>query len=182
MLRRITTSFVCVLAAGCGTGDARPDGPTVRDSAGIRIVESPGPAIPPGTWTLGSEPRLSIGVVTGEPEYQFTQIQGAGALPGGGYWVAQLNNPPQIRIFDAGGRHVRSIGRTGQGPGELRGIAWAHRLGADTLRVYDWWASRFTYFSLDGVMLREMMRPGSPTLSSKTSPPAPKRVASIGPA
>jgi hypothetical protein len=140
------------LLASC---DARTDGQrvAVRDSAGVRIVESSEPRLPPGSWSVASQPRLSIGVVDGPAEYQFTQIQAVRRLPHGGYMVAQLNNPPQVRLFDEQGGHVRSIGRAGQGPGELTGIVWADLPGQDTIRVYDFWASRITYFGLSGDVL-----------------------------
>jgi hypothetical protein len=109
----------------------------------------------PGEWMLGLDPRLSIGMVNGPTEYEFTQIQSAGRLPNGGYFVAQLSNPPQIRLFDLEGTHVLSIGRAGEGPGELTGIAWADLRG-DRIRVYDFWSARITYFDLRGDVVREI--------------------------
>lgn len=135
--------------------DSSTEHTVVRDSAGVRIVESIEPAHAPGAWQLSGTPTLSIGVVEGDAEYQFTQITGLGRLPSGEYYVAQLNNPPQVRIFDQEGRHVRSIGREGQGPGELTGIAWATAL-ADTIQVYDFWSSRILYYGIDGAVLREI--------------------------
>lgn len=144
-----------------------------RDSAGVMIVESSAPAVAEGSWSLAPQPRLSIGVVDGAPEYQFTQIQGVGLLPNGHIYVAQLSNPPQVRIFSAQGEHIRSIGRAGQGPGELTGIGWADLLGEDTIRVYDFWASRITHFALSGEVLREIplqTLAGLPARSISSSP------------
>ena len=157
MTRGLRSAALAIWLSMIACQDAGPNSRVVsRDSAGVTIVESSSPELAEGSWSLASEPRLSIGVVDGAPEYQFTQIQGVGRLPNGHIYVAQLSNPPQIRIFNAQGEHVRSIGRAGQGPGELAGIAWADLLGEDTIRVYDFWTSRITHFALTGEVLREI--------------------------
>lgn len=164
-MKALRLALACLLGTAC-TGDRPSAGVTTRDSSGVKLVETAGPSTAGPTWQLAAEPRLSIGVVEGEPEYQFTQITSVGRLPGGEIFIAQLNNPPQVRVFDEAGRHLRSIGRAGNGPGELSGIAWADLLGSDTIRVYDFWASRVTHFGLSGEVLREIQ---VQTLGGKTA-------------
>jgi hypothetical protein len=119
--RRFCCAAVALIAAGCApaTSDA-PDGPevVVRDSAGIRIVENhlPGGAAP--IYAELGAPDLEIGVVDGDPAYSFTNVVGVRALPDGGFLVAE-GPARELRLFDGNGRHVRSIGRAGDGPGEF---------------------------------------------------------------
>jgi len=91
----------------------------VRDSAGVRIWEYP--QFPPPTfprWTTSPEPTLSMGEVEGEEPYLFAGIRGAVPLPGGGVAVGD-GQSAEIRFFDGGGRHVRTTGGEGGGPGEF---------------------------------------------------------------
>jgi len=65
--------MVLAAVAGCVSETQPPESYTVRDSVGVRIVESTGPAWEPGeSWSVGEEPALHIGVVQGAEEYQFT--------------------------------------------------------------------------------------------------------------
>lgn len=164
--------FAGIAALPACASEDRTDAAITRDSVGVSIVESSRAALPPGSWTLAAQPRVSIGVTEGAPEYLLTQVQSLGFLGDGSIYVAQLRSPPQVRIYDASGTHVRSIGRDGSGPGELSGILWADVLG-DTLRVYDFWAARMTYFGLDGSLLREVSVPtlgGRPAVEVVSSP------------
>jgi hypothetical protein len=134
--------------AGC-TGDLGSTY-TARDSAGVQIVESHAPAWPQ-PWRLAAAPAVEIGVVDGPAEYQFSAIVSAFQLPDGTLVVAN-RNPPQLRVYDAAGQYLRSIGRLGSGPGEFRLIFSADRLH-DTLRVYDPMNSRISLFNVQGDLL-----------------------------
>jgi hypothetical protein len=58
-----------------------------------------------------------------------------------------------IAVYDSAGRRVRTIGRNGEGPGELLSVGDMAWLG-DTLVFYDWRLRRLTYFSQDGKVVR----------------------------
>src|SRR5690606_2813863 len=95
-----------VLAA-CGGAPGSADwAGTVRDSAGIRIVENP--AV--GLWRRGEEWRvveeLRIGVTEGEPEYMFGNITGMAADRDGRIYVLD-QQAQEVRIFDAQGTFLR---------------------------------------------------------------------------
>lgn len=57
-----------------------------------------------------------------------------------------------IRVHDAEGRPIRTIGRAGEGPGEFRSPGNIGFLG-DTLWVYDGRTFRFTLFDADGALI-----------------------------
>lgn len=127
-----------------GRGAARV---TVRDSAGIRVVENR-EAIDSAVWTIG-EPLLSIGVVEGEPAYELRDVVGAVML-GDGRIVLANSGSEELRWFDAEGRHIRSTGREGEGPGEFRSLESIFRYGPDSIVVYDRSLRRISVFDTAG--------------------------------
>jgi len=151
---------VAVVAGSCGEGRA-PHAPpaVVRDSAGVTIVESPAPE--PGArlgWTLDSVPTLDIGTLDGPPELQLYQVRGAFRLADGG--VAVLNaGSREVRLYGADGRHLRSMGGEGDGPGEFNNPGSLHRWADDSLAVWDARARRLTVYGLDGSLGRTLALP-----------------------
>ncbi|MBT8397722.1 MAG: hypothetical protein HKO65_05825 [Gemmatimonadetes bacterium] len=86
-----------------------------------------------------------------DPTDQFGLVRDVAVLPGGE--VAVLDAlAPTIRLYDSYGRHLRDIGRFGDGPGEFRNPT---DLAAkvDTLVVLDE-AGRLTWFDKGGQALR----------------------------
>lgn len=97
--------------------------PTLRDSAGVRIVDN-GPAAPSSasikaTATLG-EPLLSLGAVDGPPERLFAGVGAVAVFEDGRLAIADRSN--QIRVFEPDGAYVGAFGREGDGPGEFRRV------------------------------------------------------------
>lgn len=94
----------------------------VRDSAGIRIVES---ARPPERsrlgWTIGPEPSVSIGVLEGEEPYMLHWAFNSVRLSDGRIVVAN-GGTQEVRVFDASGSHLVTWGGSGEGPGEFRSL------------------------------------------------------------
>jgi hypothetical protein len=130
----------------CGEGGAS-DLVTVRDSAGIRIVTN----APPRDGVAAAVEDLSIGVVEGNEAYMFASVEAMAVGPRDTIYVIDAG-PKQVKVYDAAGRHVRTFGREGEGPGEFRDPGPATFFG-DTLVVFDWRLKRLTYFRNDGTVL-----------------------------
>ena len=60
----------------------------------------------------------------------------------------------EIRIFDPDGRHVRSMGRRGEGPGEFRSAWKLWVLPGDTLWAGEYRPWRYNVFTRDGQWVR----------------------------
>lgn len=139
-----------------------PDAPEVqvRDSSGIRLVESSGPQWTGDSgWTVGAEPIAAVGREEGPSEYLFQRIIGAGRLPDGNLFVAEYPTQ-EIRLYGNDGDFLRSFGGRGRGPGEFRRIS---RLGVgrgDTIFVYDMFQQRMSFFSLAGELERTVALQG----------------------
>ncbi len=111
---------------------------SVRDSAGIQIVDNFGEPL----WKPGEEWRLvediRIGMREGPPEYQFGQISGYGEMSDGRIVVADAM-ASKIRFYSPEGEHLYSVGKRGNGPREFGDGSLGLLQGyGDTLLVPDW--------------------------------------------
>ena len=64
------------------------------------------------------------------------------------------NGSGEVRIFGADGRHLRSIGGHGEGPGELRVGRYIWVLPGDTLWVGDYRPWRYHVYASTGEFVR----------------------------
>lgn len=72
------------------------------------------------------------------------------------YYVTIMESPAEIRVFDHEGRFVRVVGRSGDGPGEFRGINGLRLTLNDTLYVHDRLRHRLTVLDPDLEFVRSM--------------------------
>ncbi len=154
-MERPTTLILSALAAtalaACGGAPRSAEwAGTVRDSAGITIVENPAVGMwrPGEAWTVVEE--LRIGVAEGDPEYQFGNITGIDADSDGRIYVLD-QQAQEVRIFDAQGTLLRTMGRGGSGPGELSpGAGPLFVVRGDTVLVPDVMLQRVNRFLAGG--------------------------------
>lgn len=64
-----------------------------------------------------------------------------------------LRSGPEVRLYDTTGQLVRTIGRQGSGPGELRTLAGPWPAGNGVFSVYDLRQRRLTLFDTAGALL-----------------------------
>ena len=125
---------------------------SVTDSAGVRIVESSSPAwAAGGGWNVGTEPVLTIGKVSGDPDYLLERVSHALRLEDGTIVVAD-RGPNELRVFDAEGVFIRNFGGSGEGPGEFAMLSevWAR---GDTILASDNFQGRISVFGRGGDVL-----------------------------
>jgi hypothetical protein len=148
-IRRAAVAAVLLALAGCGGSEGRWAG-TVRDSAGVRIVENPSEGIWTETSRWGLEETLVIGTAEGDPDYQFGNISGIAVDASGGIYVLD-QQASHVRAFDAEGQYVATFSGPGNGPGEIGQGAGPVLLGnADTLIVPDLANQRVSLFDTAG--------------------------------
>lgn len=162
MHRHMAAGLILVVGVALGACTEKRSGDStalVRDSAGIQIVENTAPQWKEGAdWILSSEPPLDIGTVDGPPQYQFSRIIAALRLPSGDIAVAN-GGTQEIRYYDAAGKHLRTIGGAGGGPGEFQFLSWIRGLPGDSLLAYDMRQRRLSTFDSTGALV------GSETLT-----------------
>ena len=126
--------IVSLIAAGCSDAGNGAPSATVRDSAGIRIVEYAGE--PNGTHAIhfSAEPIFRHGLREGD--YLF-QAAWTGALqPDGGAVIGDARNSEVVVIAPDGS--LRGVlARSGEGPAEVSRVTSVTVLGQDTILVED---------------------------------------------
>lgn len=152
--RHTTVARLCgalALLAACGdTGEPPPAPAQFTDSAGVAIVTNPpGDAV---YATIAPEPVLSIGAIDGPAEVLFGRIASV-AVDGAGNLIVADAQMGEIRIFEASGTHLRTIGASGEGPGEFRALAGAWPAAEGTIVAVDQRLDRITRFGPDGELL-----------------------------
>ncbi|HYW07328.1 MAG TPA: hypothetical protein VE913_10250, partial [Longimicrobium sp.] len=154
-MTRLASVVALFLLAACGAAKGRESSATVRDSAGVRIVENRGA----GTlgWTVEEAPMLDIG---GDGEAALFQVTDAKRLRDGRIVIASAGSH-ELRIHAADGRLMRGVGREGKGPGEFASPFWVGTLRGDSIGVWDAGLGRLTVFTAAGEYARV-----TPSLSS----------------
>ena len=117
--KKVSTALVILILPilqACSAGAAWEG--TVTDSAGIAVVHNPDVTL----WRAGEEwtvtEDLRIGTVAGDPEYQFGQLTFLDVGPDGTIYAMDFQ-ASEVKVYDAQGTYVRTIGGPGQGPGEI---------------------------------------------------------------
>jgi hypothetical protein len=136
LARRILAAAWALLggiALSLGTGSCASDAPasgwggTVDTLAsGQIVVHNPAGSL----WATGEEwtvsEELRIGTLDGTGPDMFGSISDFEIDGYGRFWLFE-DQTQELRVFDAHGRHVRTVGRKGEGPGEFNrviGMDW----------------------------------------------------------
>ena len=147
--------MLTLLIAACGEAPTPSieAGSTVRDSAGIQVVESAAPVWKDESgWRLGDTPLLDIGRLDGPDETQFFRVIAGARLSDGSLVLGSIGSH-DLRRFTADGEHLWTVGREGEGPGEFVGLMRLVASAGDTILTYDFRQRRFSRFSPDGTFL-----------------------------
>lgn len=150
-MRQVLHGCAILVVAGCGGGESSgaPEA-QVTDSAGVTIVTSPpGDAV---HAALAHEPTLTIGVLEGAEELLFDGIVSV-VRDGDGNFIVADNGAGEIRVFDAEGRHLRSFGGRGEGPGEFQMLVGAWLLPDGSVVAADGRLQRISRFDAQGTLL-----------------------------
>lgn len=122
-------------------------------------------ALAQSSWPVQRAPFLIASEAAADGSPQFTSAVSATRLPSGEVVIADAADGT-LRVADARGRVVRSIGRSGKGPGEFTMLVWVGRCG-ESLYTWDMQAARVSVFDPANGFVRQFMVPG--TASSLTA-------------
>jgi len=109
----------------------------------------------------GMQPELGItfkkeweiGLEEGDENYIFERIVDADVDDEGRIYVLDFS-ACNVRIFSPEGKHIRTIGRKGQGPGEFTYPVAVSVINPDTFVVVESASHRFSFFDRKGTFLR----------------------------
>lgn len=162
-MKRIGFGGMALVLAACGGGEAAGTGEaSVRDSAGIQIVENTGPMVAEGEgWRLSETPIFEVGGDVTDRAYDLNQVVGVARLSDGSIAVANASTA-EIRYYNPDGTHRLTSGRSGGGPGEYQIIAGLWRAAGDSLHVLDMGSLRVSVLGPDGAFARAFALGGGP--------------------
>lgn len=124
----------------------------VRDSLGVRIVESHSPQWRNGqAWTLAPDPLLDLAESGAGEAHEFHRVADMLRTDDGDL-VINNGGTQQVRVYDATGRSLRSFGGAGDGPGEFWSPGVVSYRGGRLVTVFSY--RRATLLHLDSGLVR----------------------------
>ncbi len=165
-LRTLAAAVALVLSAtACGTpaseaaAAGQDPGATIRDSAGIEIVENHAPLWESGEfWTVDPEPEFVLGGLgaSGDSAHLIWQVRGAKPLSDGRIALLTPGGDHKVLVYEpTTGRLSAAIGRSGRGPGEFFRPVGMQVLPGDTIAVWEFMFGPVYYFDPSGRIVRE---------------------------
>jgi hypothetical protein len=143
-------SFLC---PGCESGAGGGATHTVRDSAGVEIVESASPAWREGeAWRVDSVPLLDV---SGRDDEELFRV-GSPVVLGDGRLALFNGGACEVRFYDRDGNRAGAVGRCGEGPGEYEESARLWPWRGDSIVVVDR-LMRVTVLGEDGAYGRTVL-------------------------
>lgn len=142
--------FVFILITAYGVQKSEWKGKIERED-GVIIVQNPKkPLYSEDVFDLQEE--LVIGGADEREEYMFSGIRSVDVSEDDKIYILDYKRA-HVKVFDRDGKYVMTIGRLGQGPGELN-RPMTISLNQKELMVHEF--GRFSLFSLDGEFLRHL--------------------------
>lgn len=143
--------FFLIILSGC-TRHEIPWGGTIEEIDGVVHIKNPEtPLISESLIEFVEE--LSIGEAEGAPEYMFQEIRSLAVDGSNNIYVADWKES-HIKVFDFTGIFLRTIGRRGEGPGEIGRAYSIQFTRTDEVMVHDGRNRKVHYFSSDGAFQR----------------------------
>jgi len=147
-LRSFIVVSTAIFAAFCAK-DKNVWRGSIEEVNGVTIVRNPEEPIYEGNLFTAEE-ELSIGGEEGSDTYAFSDISHLTADDQGRIYALDRKES-HVKVFDAEGRYLRTIGRPGQGPGDLNEPIFVYFLRNELLVTQ---YERLSFFSPEGDLLR----------------------------
>ncbi len=156
--------FLLCFTFGCQKGeetelllDKEVDDVKIEIENGIQVVynpKNPSPLLGTPKQIIVKE-ELCIGDEEGVEDFVFSQIKSVQVDEEENIYVAD-SKEVCVKVFDKNGKHIRTFGKKGQGPGEIQFPLRMHVFAGKEILIYDTGNWRLSFFSLDGKFLREI--------------------------
>lgn len=147
-MSRFLFAFILLVWSCSPSDDPAAAGVVVRDSAGVRIVESRTPEWG-GERTLESSPIVQVGSLEGEGPTTFALIADA-KFAGPGVIAVTDSRADDVRFFDMSGAPMGIFGGPGEGPNEFGDVGHVYRYPGDSVAAFDFGLSRTLVFPING--------------------------------
>jgi hypothetical protein len=136
------------LVSACGGESGTATWTVSLDTVGGRIRVINTPPVAGARVTVVGDEELRIGTSEEGGAASFGMVRTIAALPDGRIAVADAQ-AEEVRLFDRDGRHLRTFGGKGAGPGELQGMQGVYLDHEGCLRVPEQQNGRISIFDPD---------------------------------
>lgn len=152
---------VFIIFISCGQQKVKWQG-TIEEVDGVTVVKNP---IEPmyGEDVLSLEEEITIGKTIKGEEPVFIVLTGIQVDSKGNIYVLD-GRARKVKVFDKDGKHIRSFGREGQGPGEFQLANDIVLTPDETIMILDRGNYRLSFFSQEGELLKEVSASKIPSL------------------
>ncbi len=140
-----------ILLVSCNQQKAEWKG-SVEEEDGVTVIKNPKEPMY-GEDVISLEEELSIGRTEEKEEYMFSYTVSIAVNDNGDIFILDIQQK-NIRVFDSHGKYVKTIGRPGQGPGEMETPTQIQITSQNELVVFDLRRRSLECFSSDGEFLR----------------------------
>ncbi len=127
---------------------------TIEYEDGVKVIKNPKEPIY-SEDIFGLEQEITIGEKEGDEEYRFTRLRAIDVDVKGNIYALD-SREGHIKVFDNNGKYIKTIGKKGQGPGEMQMPYDIHITPMKEILVNDVRSRRLLFFSLDGTFLRHL--------------------------
>jgi len=128
----------------------------IKKENGVTVVLNPQkPVKLPGMpTTLKLTEDLCIGKETKDENSMFSRLGSIQVDDDGNIYVLDTKEI-LVKVYDKNGKHLRTFGKKGQGPGEFQSASRMYMAEREKLTFLDTENKRFSYYSLNGECLKE---------------------------
>lgn len=127
---------------------------TIEEKDGVITVKNPRkPMYTENVFSL--EEELSIGEADGPEEYMFSNLRYL-AVDDRGYIYALDFGEKHVKVYNDEGKYIATMGKEGQGPGDILGPANLCITPLNEVMVSDSLNNRLAFFSLEGEFIRSI--------------------------
>jgi len=128
----------------------------IKKENGVTVVLNPQkPVKLPGMpTTLKLTEDLCIGKETKDENSMFSRLGSIQVDDDGNIYVLDTKEI-LVKVYDKNGKHLRTFGKKGQGPGEFQSASRMYMAEREKLTFLDTGNKRFSYYSLNGQCLKE---------------------------
>jgi len=127
---------------------------TIEEVDGVTVVKNPKEPMY-GEDICIIEEELSIGEADGPVEYMFSNLKNL-TVDDRGYIYALDGKEKHIKVYNDEGKYVRTIGRAGQGPGEIGFPRNVCITPQNDVMVPDSANKRLAFFSMEGELIKSI--------------------------
>jgi hypothetical protein len=144
---------IFILVISCQQQKAEWRG-TIEEVDGVTVVKNPKEPMY-GEDVFSLDEGLSIGEAEGKEEYMFSQIIDVGVDDEENIYILDFLES-HLKVFNKSGEYLRTVGRRGQGPGEIQRAMNIYITHGNEILINDRGARYFHFITLGGQYIRSI--------------------------